>query len=72
MEAFDAQNATQFFSHVLVFRQKTVADAQAAMSLLLRHNIAIDCHDEFVRIGFGLCHNPEDIVRLLAALLPLA
>lgn len=55
-------------SHSLVFLQDKPEDGAEAVAQLRLLDIAIDCRKSFVRIGFGLNHNPEDVCRLLDAL----
>ncbi len=57
-------------SHTLVFLQVSPEDAKRAVDMLKSQGIAIDCRKTFLRIGFGLNHNPEDVDRLLSALKP--
>jgi len=57
-------------SHTLVFLQSSPDDAKRAVDMLKSQGIAIDCRKTFLRIGFGLNHNPEDVDRLLSALKP--
>ena len=55
-------------SHVLVFVQKSTEEASECIRLLRKHKIGIDSRKHYVRLGFGLNHNPEDVERLLACL----
>jgi selenocysteine lyase/cysteine desulfurase len=55
-------------SHTLVFEQADAATAAAAITALADHGIACDSRKQFVRLGFGLKHSPEDIDRLVKAL----
>ena len=56
-------------SHTLVFDQPSAADAKMVVETLRQHHgIEIDSRKRHVRIGFGYNHNPEDIDRLLQAI----
>ena len=59
-------------SHTLVFVQDNYEEAKNVVELMKAQCIAIDYREEFVRIGFGLNHNPEDIDRFIAAISPIA
>ncbi len=52
----------------LVFEQADPATAAVAVAALAGHGIACDCRKQYVRLGFGLKHNPEDVDRLLKSL----
>ena len=58
----------RYRSHVLVFKQICVSDAASCCKYLRNQGIGIDSRKCFVRVGFGLNHNPEDVDRLLFSL----
>lgn len=64
----DLQGSLACLSHTLVFQQSCVEHAAQAVTELATQNIAIDSRKVYVRVGFGLAHNPEDIDKLLNAL----
>lgn len=55
-------------SHVLVFNQVTFEDAAECCRAMRKHSIGIDSRKTYVRVGFGLNHNSEDVDRLLECL----
>ena len=63
-------SSSHVLSHTLVFLQSSPEDAKQAVDMLKSQGVAIDCRKTFLRIGFGLNHNPEDVDRLLSALKP--
>jgi len=55
-------------SHTLVFVQNTPTEAKTLVEYLTSQSIALDNRKNYVRIGFGLNHNPEDVDLLLGVI----
>jgi len=52
-------------SHTLAFKVESPHAANFIVNSMLSRNIEIDSRQNFVRIGFGLNHGPDDVAKLL-------